>query len=75
MCAIRPVRRFFKPNYPMSKLGNYLRDTAAEMKHVSWPTQSQALIYSILVIIVSAFVAAFLGFFDYLFTNLLNIFI
>lgn len=56
----------------MSRLGKYFQDTAAEMKHVSWPTQSQAIVYSILVIAVSAFVALFTGAFDYVFTQVLN---
>lgn len=56
----------------MSRLGNYFRDTAAEMKHVSWPTQKQALVYSVLVIGISAFVALFVGAFDYVFTSILN---
>jgi preprotein translocase subunit SecE len=56
----------------MSRFGNYLRDTATEMKHVSWPTQSQAIIYTVLVIVISGIVAVLLGGFDYLFTNLLD---
>lgn len=56
----------------MSRLGNYFRDTAAEMKHVSWPTQTQAIVYTALVIAVSGLVALFLGAFDYVFTTLLN---
>lgn len=56
----------------MSRLGNYFRDTASEMKHVSWPTQTQALVYTALVIGVSAFVALFLGAFDYIFTQILD---
>lgn len=56
----------------MSRLGNYLRDTAAEMKHVSWPTQMQTITYTALVIGVSAFAALFLGAFDYIFTQALN---
>lgn len=59
----------------MSRIGNYFRDTAAEMKHVSWPTQMQTIIYTVLVIAVSAFVALFLGAFDYLFTQLLDLII
>jgi preprotein translocase SecE subunit len=59
----------------MSRFSNYLQDTAAEMKHVSWPTQTQTIVYSILVIVVSALVAVFLGAFDYLFTQLLDIII
>ncbi len=56
----------------MSRLGNYVRDTAAEMKRVSWPTQQQALIYSALVIGVSVLVAVILSAFDYAFTWLLE---
>ena len=59
----------------MSKLGDYLRDTAAEMKHVTWPTQMQTLTYTGLVIGVSTFVALFLGGFDFLFTRLLHLLI
>lgn len=57
----------------MSRLGNYLRDTIAEMKHVSWPTQSQAIIYSLLVIVISGVVALLLSGFDYVFTSLLDL--
>ena len=57
----------------MSRIGNYVRDTAAEMKHVKWPTQKQAFIYTALVISVSAIVAVYLGAVDYLFTQLLNV--
>lgn len=56
----------------MSRLGNYIRDTQAEMKHVSWPTQKQALIYTALVIGVSILVALFTGAMDYIFTGVLN---
>lgn len=56
----------------MTRLGNYLRDTIAEMKHVSWPTQKQAAVFTVLVIAVSTLVALFVGAFDYVFTGLLN---
>ena len=59
-------------NYIMSRLGNYLRDTATEMKHVSWPTQTQAMAYTALVILVSGVVALLLGGFDYVFTSILD---
>jgi len=51
----------------MSNLSNYLRDTLAEMKQVTWPTQKQAFLYSFLVIIISIIVSLFLGGFDFLF--------
>jgi len=53
----------------MSKFGNYLKDTRAEMDHVSWPTQKQAAIYTALVIGISILVGLYIGFFDYLFTT------
>jgi preprotein translocase SecE subunit len=56
----------------MSRLGNYLNATAAEMKHVKWQTVRQTVIYSALVIAISAFTALFVAAFDYVFTNFLN---
>ena len=54
------------------KLGDYLRETKAELKHVSWPTKQQAIIFSVLVIIVSIVTAVFLGLFDRLFETVLK---
>ena len=48
-------------------LSNYLKDTIAEMKQVSWPTQKQAMLYTVLVIVISVVVSLFLGAFDFLF--------
>lgn len=53
----------------MSNLSKYLRDTAAELRQVSWPTQQQAILYTVLVIVISVFVSFFLGGFDFLFTR------
>ncbi len=50
-------------------LSNYLKATAAEMKQVSWPSQRQAFMYTILVIVIAAFVSVFLGVFDFLFSR------
>jgi preprotein translocase SecE subunit len=54
-------------------LSNYLKATAAEMKQVSWPTQKQAFTYTILVILISAIVSVFLGVFDFLFVEGVNL--
>lgn len=59
----------------MSKLVQYVKDTKGELKHVSWPTQKQTIIFTTLVILISIFVALFLGLFDYIFTSLLDRFI
>ena len=46
---------------------NFLKETRTELKHVSWPTRNQAIAFSIVVIIISLVVAAFLGLLDYIF--------
>ncbi len=56
----------------MSNFSDYLRDTASEMKQVTWPTQKQAFLYTVLVIAISAVVSVFLGAFDYVFSMGVN---
>ena len=53
----------------MDKFSKYLRDTASELKQVSWPTQQQAMFYTVLVIVISIIVALFTGAFDYIFSQ------
>lgn len=53
----------------MQKFTQYLRDTFAEMKQVKWPTQKQAFVYTTLVIVISTFVALFVGAFDFIFSR------
>lgn len=52
----------------MSKLGEYLKETKAELKHVSWPSKNQAVTFTIVVVVFSLVTAIFLGAFDYIFT-------
>ncbi|MEK7581980.1 MAG: preprotein translocase subunit SecE [Patescibacteria group bacterium] len=51
---------------------DYLRETRGELKHVSWPTNRQTIVYTIIVVIISIVVAYFLGFFDYAFKVILE---
>lgn len=59
----------------MSRFTTYIKDTYAELKHVSWPTKQQALVYTILVIVISVLTALFTGGLDYVFTRVLDWFI
>mgnify|MGYP003395493387 CR=1 FL=1 len=59
----------------MQRLINYLKDTKTELKHVSWPTGKQALVYTALIIAVSVVVAVLLVVFDFFLTWVLNWFI
>lgn len=49
------------------KLVEYIKETRGEMKHVNWPTRSQALNYTLLVIGLSVVTAIFLALADYVF--------
>lgn len=53
---------------------DYIRDTKGEMKHVSWPTKSQAIGYTALVLAISIVLSIYLGFFDYIFTRVIDAF-
>ena len=50
-------------------IGQYLSDTRVELRHVAWPSRTQTIVYTVLVALISIGVAAYLGFFDFLFTT------
>lgn len=50
------------------KLTEYIKETRGEMKHVNWPTRSQAVNYTLFVIGVSLVVAVILSIADYAFS-------
>lgn len=57
----------------MKRFIQYLKDTRGELTHVSWPTQKQTVVFTVLVIAISATIALYLGAFDYIFSALLNL--
>lgn len=46
---------------------NFFKQVYAEMAKVSWPSRETTILYSVIVVAVSVFVAYYLGLFDYLF--------
>jgi len=52
----------------MNKIINYIKASIEELKKVTWPTKKETYRYTVLVIVVSLVVAAYLGGLDYLFT-------
>ena len=44
---------------------DYLRDTKAEMRHVTWPSPAQAIGYTIIVLVLSIGTGIFLGVLDF----------
>jgi preprotein translocase subunit SecE len=59
----------------MDNFINYLKDTVAEMKHVSWPTNKQSVVYTILVVVISIIVSLYIGLFDFIFQRGLDWFV
>ncbi|TAL48761.1 preprotein translocase subunit SecE [Patescibacteria group bacterium] len=53
-------------------LFDYIRETQGELKHVSWPTRRQAIAFTVIVIAISIAVAIYLGFFDFVFSFILE---
>ena len=56
-------------------LFTYLRNVRAEMAHVVWPDTRTAFAHTLIIIGIAAFVAAFIGVLDYLFTHLVSMLI
>ena len=52
----------------MASLTQYLKDTREELRHVAWPTQTQTIVYTLLVAAISLGISFYLGLFDFLFT-------
>jgi preprotein translocase, SecE subunit, bacterial len=57
----------------MFSLNNYIKSSVEEMKKVTWPTKKETYNYTVLVILISLGVAAFLGALDFVFSSLLQI--
>jgi preprotein translocase subunit SecE len=57
------------------KITTFLKEVKMEIKKVNWPTRRETVRYTLIVIVVSFVVAAFLGSLDVAFTKLLESFI
>jgi len=53
----------------------YFRETAGELRKVSWPTRSEATRLTIIVLVVIGITSLFLGLMDFLFSRLFALFI
>lgn len=51
------------------QVSRYLSEVSTELKKVTWPTRQQTIDKTLLVIVVSVIVGAYIGLLDYLFTQ------
>ena len=49
----------------MNKTTQFLREVRVELAKVSWPTRNQTVLYTLVVIGMSVFLALFLGLMDF----------
>ena len=56
----------------MDKIFSFLREARAELKRVTWPNKKQVWISTLLVIVVTLLVSAYLGVLDLIFNAVQN---
>ena len=56
----------------MSKVGEYINETKTELKHVIWPSRRQTFYYTVIVIVLSILIGYYLGFWDFIFSQVLQ---
>jgi len=59
----------------MNKLTNYLKESAEELKKVTWPTKKETYNYTLLVLGISLALALFLAALDLIFSEGLRLLI
>lgn len=53
----------------------FLKEVRLELKKVTWPTRQETIHYTLMVIVISAVTAAFLGGIDFILQYILNTFV
>lgn len=59
----------------MNRVASFLKESKIELKKVTWPTREDAIRHTVVVIILSLVIAAFLGTLDKIFQFLLSVFV
>ena len=61
-----------KPNF-FQRIKRWFKETAGELRKVSWPSREEALSLTRIVLIVTVILAAVLGVFDFIFARLVGL--
>lgn len=59
----------------MNKVLTFIKESYVELRKVNWPSRKQTINYTIIVVVTSIVVAAFLGFLDGMFSTIIGKFI
>jgi len=55
------------------KIANYVKDSVIELKKVVWPSKKETIKHTLLVVIISLGMAAFLGIIDFILNKVLQL--
>ncbi len=61
-----------KPNI-FQRINNWFKETAGELRKVTWPTREEALALTRIVLIVTIVMSAILGVLDFIFARLVGL--
>ncbi len=56
----------------MNTIKQFIKEVFAEGKNITWPTRSQTIFYTAIVIFISLLIAYYLGLLDHIFNFSLN---
>jgi len=59
----------------MADVSKFLKGVRGELSYIQWPTKNESIYYTIIVIIISLVIAAYLGALDELFISLFGPFL
>jgi preprotein translocase subunit SecE len=57
----------------LQRIRRFIDESIAELKKVTWPTREQVRNLTVLVFVVSAAVGVYIGFFDFVWTQVLKV--
>ncbi len=57
------------------RITKFLKEARQEFKRVNWPTKNETVRYTLIVVVISVVVALYLGLLDYIFTNIIKVFV
>ncbi len=58
-----------------ARIKQFFAESRQELRHVNWPTREEAVRLTTIVVVMSVGIALFLGLFDYLFTDIIKMFV
>ncbi len=61
-----------KPNF-FQRIKRWFKETAGELRKVSWPTREEAIALTRIVLIVTIIMSAILGILDFIFARLVGL--